>query len=108
MEINSDDISVYIARYPGMLLEMHLDYIGQKTERILQLFTDCKRIDADLISNTICEYADNRLVNEMVFPSEDLYMNEMEYFLDCIEKKRSNVNTMEDAYHVLKIALTEE
>lgn len=107
LEIDSDDISVYIAQYPSMFLEMHLDYIGQKTERILQLFTNEKRLDADLLTNTILEYRNNEPVNKKTFPEEDFYINEMEYFIDCVEKKQTNINTIQNAYHTLKIALTE-
>lgn len=108
LEISSDDISVYIASYPDMLLEIHLDYFGQKTERLLQIFTSRKRIDADLINNVICEYKNNKLVNRQEFFAEDLYVNEMEYFLDCLEEKCSNMNSIVDAYHTLRIALTGE
>ncbi len=107
LDIDSDDISVYIAEYPDMILEMHLDYIGRKTERVLQLFTDRKRIDIDLIGNMIVEYAGDKLISEKSFPKEDCYINEMEYFIDCVERKKSNINTVENAYHTLKIALTE-
>lgn len=108
LEIDCDDISVYIAQYPNMLLEMHLDFIGHKTERILQMFTNSKRIDADLISNTIYEYENNELTNRIEFPEEDCYVNELEYFLDCIEKMQGNMNTITDAYNTLKIALAKE
>lgn len=108
LEIDSDDISVYIARYSNMVLEMHLDYIGQKTERILQLFTDNKRVDVDLIANTVNEYKGSQLVYEKKFPEEDFYLNEIEYFLDCIEGKQDNINTLNDAYNTLKVAMTGE
>lgn len=108
LEIDSDDISIYMAQYPNMFLEMHLDYIGHKTERILQMFTEHKRIDADLISNTMYEYENNELTNRVEFPKDDCYINELEYFLDCIGKRQGNMNTIADAYNTLKIALTEE
>lgn len=108
LEINSDDVSVYLARYPGMILEMHLDYIGQKTERMLQLFTNDKRMDADLVSDVIYEYQGDRLVRKMEFPKEDHYLNEIEYFLDCMEGRRKNFNTVGDAYRTLETAMTEE
>lgn len=107
LDIDCEDISVYIAEYPKMILEIHLDYIGQKTERILQLFTDEKRIDIDLIANRISEYVNNKLEEEQIFQEEDFYINEMEYFLDCIEKGENNINTIEDAYNTLKVALVE-
>ena len=108
LEIDCDDISVYIATYPEMVLEMHLDYIGHKTERILQLFTNEKRIDVDLVEDLICEYKNNVLTQKQQFPTEDFYVNEMEYFFDCVEGKVKNPNTVANAYNTLKIALTKE
>ncbi|MCM1217001.1 MAG: Gfo/Idh/MocA family oxidoreductase [Lachnospiraceae bacterium] len=108
LEIDSDDLSIYMARYPNMFLEMHLDYIGHKTERILQMFTNEKRIDINLISDTIQEYKNDELVSRREFPKENCYINELEYFLDCIEQTRENMNTVSDAYNTLKIALTED
>jgi len=105
LEIDSDDISIYMAQYPSMLLEMHLDYFGHKTERILQMFANNKRIDADLISNTIYEYENNELKEKREFPAEDCYLNEMEYFINCICEGGENVNTIADAFETLKIAL---
>lgn len=108
LEIDSDDVSVYIAKYPAMFLEMHLDYIGHKTERQLQLFTGNKRIDIDLVENVIYEYKNNELVSQREFAQEDFYVNEMEYFFDCVEGKKININTVDSAYQTLKIAITEE
>lgn len=108
LEIDSDDVSIYIVRYSNMFLEMHLDYVGHKTERMLQMFTSSKRIDVDLLSNCICWYEKDRLIDKEKFPAEDFYMNEIEYFLDCTEGKQDNMNTIADAYQTLKIALTKE
>ncbi len=108
LEIDSDDISVYIAEYSDMVLEIHLDYIGHKTERIIQLFTDKKRIDIDLITNEIYEYVHNELVKKQQFEEEDFYKKEMEYFFDCVEKRESNINTIANACNTLKIALMGE
>lgn len=105
LEIDSDDISIYIAQYPEMFLEMHLDYIGHKTERILQMFTNDKRIDVDLIFNTIYEYQNNELIDQKQFGEEDFYLKEMQYFLGCIDKDWKNINTIANAYDTLKVAL---
>ena len=39
LEIDSDDVSLYIAQYPGMLAEVHLDYFGRGYRRSIELFT---------------------------------------------------------------------
>lgn len=106
LEIDSEDVSVYVAEYANMFLEIHLDYIGHKTERQLQMYTDDKRIDVDLIKNVIYEYKNNELVNNCVFEQEDFYINEMEYFLDCVDGRCRNINTVDNAYRTLKIAVT--
>lgn len=104
LEIDSDDISIYMAQFQNMFLEMHLDYIGHKTERILQMFTNDKRIDADLISNTIYKYEGNKLKEKIEFPEEDCYLNEMQYFINYICDGGNNVNTIVNAFETLKIA----
>lgn len=108
LETDTDDISIYMAKYPEMILEIHLDYFGHKTERILQMFTNRKRIDVDLIHDSVCEYENDIQTGSRQFPPEDCYVNEMEYFLDCIEKNCENINTIETAYETLKIAVTRE
>ncbi len=105
LEIDCDDVSIYVAKYEKMLLEIHIDYIGQKTERMLQLFTNEKRIDVDLLSNELVEYKNNELTNRHCFGEEDLYLNEMEYFINCIKGDSKNFNTIYDAFETLRIAL---
>ena len=48
------------------------------------------------------------LINYLKFPCEDFYVKEIEYFFDCIEGRKINVNTVMDAYRTLEIALTGE
>lgn len=105
LDIDSDDVSIYIAEYEEMLLEIHLDYIGQKTERMIQLFTNSKRIDVDLIRNELVEYHNDKEIDRRKFGEEDFYLNEMEYFIDCVADRKTNMNTISDAYKTLKIAL---
>ena len=38
LEIDSDDLSVYIAKYPTLLAEVHLDYFGRAYRRYIELF----------------------------------------------------------------------
>lgn len=103
LEIDCDDISVYIANYIDKVIEVHLDYIGQKLERKLELFTNQSRIDVDLIENNIVIYKNYKVENEITFPNEDFYLNEMNYFFDCIYGEKSNFNTIDNALSVLKL-----
>ena len=103
LEIDSEDIAVYIAAYQDKVLELHLDYFGRTPRREIELFTDKGTITGDLIKNMI-SFTDGR--QQILFQEEknDIYLNEMRFFMDQILKNQS-FNNMEYCYSVLKIAL---
>lgn len=103
LEINSEDIAVYIAKYADKVMEIHLDYIGQKLERRLELLTNDTRYDVDLTQNKIEIYHNYEKKEEISFPEEDFYMNEMKYFFECIDGKKKNINTFANAIEVMKL-----
>lgn len=102
LEIDSDDISIYIADYKDKLVELHLDYIGRETRREIELITENGLIVADFIKNEIrFSYKD-----KLVFENDDdeIYIRELEEFFNMINSKIENTNSIEHAYNVLKIA----
>ncbi len=103
LEINSDDVSIYIARYQDKLAELHLDYFGKTPMRRVELFCKDCVILADIINNKIeiCG-EENKTV---ILGQEDMYINEMSYFLNMILNKETNNNDIHHAYQVLKTAL---
>lgn len=109
LELDCDDLSIYMAKYQDKLVEVHLDYFGRKTERKLELLTNTCRMDVDLVHNTISTYRGNRNVDQELeyssIPEEDFYRNEMNFFLDCIEGKKENSNSIQHAYDVLNMIL---
>lgn len=107
LEIDSDDVAVYIAEYNDKIVEVHLDYIGHRNERKLEIYCNDKTYYIDLINNTIEKYQRGRLVEEKSFSMEDSYKNEMKYFLECIEGNKRNINPPEKAYRVLALATGE-
>ena len=102
LEINSDDIAVYIADYENCLVELHLDYFTRETIRRIEITTEEGLITADLVGQTI-RYPGNRVLS---FDSErdSFQRRELEYFLDVLEGKEENTNDLEHALRVLAIA----
>ena len=45
--------SLYIAQYPGMLAEVHLDYFGRGYRRSIELFTPSGSLVADFGAGTL-------------------------------------------------------
>lgn len=107
LEIDSDDLSIYIARYPHMLAEIHLDYFGRTYRRTIELFCADGTVTADFGEGTLT--LANGLVQHFEEPVNDRYMREMEYFLDyAINGQGESINSPAMALDVLKLTLGEE
>ncbi len=105
LEIDSDDLSVYLLEYKDKIVEIHTDYFGRENVRKIELFCrDCV-IKGDLLNNTLQYFYPDGKTEEVKLPEKDLYICEMESFLDMIDRKRINDNDIVHANEVLRIAL---
>lgn len=105
LEINSEDLSIYIARYKDKLIELHLDYFGRETRRNIEVITKDRTITGDFINNTI-KFSDK---DEIIVLNnkKDMYVEEMKSFLNKVILKEKKENNIERAYKVLKLAMGE-
>ncbi len=103
LEIDSDDLAIYIGRNDKTAFELHLDYFGRKTQRTLDLFIAEDTIHCDLIAGTVRYLKKGETIK---FESERnaFQMKEIEHFFEIINHKIENDSTPEHAYRVLKIA----
>ncbi|MDR1982626.1 MAG: Gfo/Idh/MocA family oxidoreductase [Holosporaceae bacterium] len=108
LEINSNDVALYIMEFPDLMGSLHLDYFGRysgKTKREIEIFTNNDAIIFDIVGNRIHFLSEDKM---NYLPAEDVYMNEMNYFLDIITGGRTNYyNDPQNAVESLKIALGE-
>ncbi|MBQ9991398.1 MAG: Gfo/Idh/MocA family oxidoreductase [Lachnospiraceae bacterium] len=103
LEINSEDIAVYVAEYPDKFVELHLDYFGRVPIRKIELYGEDDLIEADLIKQSILFRKENRCItfNHL----RDTYQKkELIHFFDILDGKYSNDNTLSQACEILKIA----
>ena len=103
LEIDSDDIAIYIAKNGNITIELHLDYFGRSTVRTLDLCTNEDTIHCDLIVGTV-DYL--RSGEKKTFDNERnaFQMREIAHFFDIIDSKTDSDSTPEHAFHVLKLA----
>lgn len=101
LEIDSEDIAVYIANYKDKIVELHLDYFGRIPRRQCELYTDDGVYIVDIINNSI------KKNEEIIFYSEekanDKYINEIIYFIDNIVNDNKNINDLDNAIKVMKL-----
>ncbi|MBQ7859230.1 MAG: Gfo/Idh/MocA family oxidoreductase [Faecalibacterium sp.] len=106
LEIDSDDLSVYIARWPAMLAEVHLDYFGRKSQRYIELYTREGMVKGDFLAATLT--LPDGTVQQFSETTAAWYRREMEYFLDyALTGVGESVNSPAEALAVLKLTLGE-
>ena len=106
LEIDSDDISMYIARYPHLLAEVHLDYFGRGYRRKLELFCPDGSYLADFGAGTLT--LPDGTVEHYEEDVNRRYEREMDYFVDyALGEERTSCNPPALALQILKLTLGE-
>ena len=103
LEIDSDDIAIYVADYEDKTVELHLDYFGRKTMRQVELFTKNDTIQADLVNQRIKWLCSGKEL-DLTEDRNSYQKKELQHFLDMMNGKIPNDNTVEHACRTLKIA----
>lgn len=102
LEISSDDVAVYIAQYEDKLLELHLDYFGRTGERYLRVWTTMDEYIFDILKGRIDK--NGECIERFEEDRNEMYVREMEYFVDLIKGNCKSCNSLEHALKVMEIA----
>ena len=103
LEIDSDDIAIYLAEYKDKTAELHLDYFGRKSMRQVELFMEDDTIQADLYSAKVCWMRSGKSIH-FCEERDDYHKQELVHFFDIINGKVQNDNGLETACKVLRLA----
>lgn len=103
LEIDSDDLAIYIGKNNKTTFELHLDYFGRQTQRTLDLFTVDDTIHCDLIAGMV-NYLKSGKTIKLESERNAYQMAEIAHFFEIINNKEISDSTPEHAYQVLKIA----
>lgn len=102
LEIDSDDIAVYIAEYDDKIVEVHLDYFGRKTIRQIELFCKNDTIIADLISQKL-QYLNANEIIDLSQERNEYQINELKHFIDIITGAVICDNDLQESTRILRI-----
>ena len=103
LEIDSDDLAVYIGSSKNRIIEVHLDYFGRKNIREIEIFLPDDTIKADLVNGKI-SYTRSEKIIDLSENRNDYQMREIAHFFDIIRKNCTNDNDIYKAIQTLKIA----
>lgn len=103
LEIDSNDVAIYIAKTKNTTIELHLDYFGRYNVRKIQLIMTDDTVDCDILNGRISYLKSGTEIN---FDKERNYyqMREIEHFFNIINNKIENDSTIEQALQVLRYA----
>lgn len=89
LEIDTEDMAEILLSYPHpQVVSIHLDYLQQPPQRWCELIGEVGMIKADLVAGTVSLYQGERREWRVVqAPSDpnEMYVQEMAHFLDCLE-----------------------
>ena len=103
LEIDSDDLAVYLAEYESMIVELHLDYFGRVSRRNFEIQTNDALYFFDFISGKIEK--NGIVIEQFDEKANDKYIKEIRFFLDIMNGKEQNTNTIEHAVDVMRISV---
>lgn len=102
LEIDSEDLAIYIAQYSDKLVELHLDYFGKQTRRNCEVITNSDVYCFDITNS--CIIKNGKLVEEFEELPNDKYMEELRFFYNLMQGEVQNTNDISHAIKTMKIA----
>lgn len=84
LEIDTEDVAIYIGEYDSKVVELHLDYLGRVPIRKLELFTNDDTIECDLINSRVSYLKSGQSI-EFNQDRNDFQMEEIRHFFDLLE-----------------------
>lgn len=105
LEIDSEDLAVYIGEYSDKLVELHLDYFGRRVRRELEIRTNLYEYIFDIQQG--CIYQNGNLIRNYQEGINERYIREMKYFLKIISDGKENVNDLKTAQSILTLCLND-
>ena len=110
LEIDTEDVAALICRHAtGALSEIHLDYVQRTYERGCQIVGEAGSIFWDFNARELrCYDATTSQWTSYRQPQEwnlnQMYIDEMRHFLDCVHTRQQTVLPIPEAVTVLEIA----
>jgi predicted dehydrogenase len=107
LEINSVDSTTYFVEYMSSIGVVQLNYFRKQAKRTFEYVTSEDSFQADLLNYTVTNSKGN-VIFETEKGKTDLYLQQMDYFLNKIENKSILMNSFEESCETLALCLNVE
>ncbi|MCR4754295.1 MAG: Gfo/Idh/MocA family oxidoreductase [Lachnospiraceae bacterium] len=102
LDIDVEDVALYIGEYKDKVVEVHLDYFGRKTLRDLYIFMQDDTVYCDLVNNTITYMKQDKVI-EFGEERDDYQIAELKHFFDIVSGKIDNDNSAYEAERLMRL-----
>ncbi len=102
LEIDSNDIALYIADFDGKTAEVHVDYYGRYPIRRMEVFAQEDTYVCDLLESRVFALKSGETI-DFGEVRNDFQLKEMRHFVECMSTHSKPVNGIEEAIQVLSI-----
>jgi predicted dehydrogenase len=106
LEISSPDIAHYALEFENTSAFITLNYYRKDAKREVVCVWDDKTWTVDLLNNSITDIKNGEIYSE-AFDIKSTYLNQMKYFISCLENDEVPMNSFGEAIKTLKIAINE-
>ena len=111
LQIDTEDVAEIILKFHnGPIVNIHMDYIQRKYSRSCKIIGEKGTIKWERDEHCVKAYFANidkwKLFNEQKrYNSNQMFVDELKYFIQCVKKCKKTFNDVEFASKVLKVAL---
>ena len=111
LELNVDDLSTALIKFKkNIIAEIHLDFFQRKEFRSCKIIGKKGTIYWDSDSNLVKLFDINKnkwieILKISNYDRNQMFMKELDYYLDCINHNKEPMNSVIESKEVLKIAL---
>jgi len=107
-EVEDDYAEITLRHRPGIISQIHLDYLQKPPVHTLTVWGEKGRALWDYHAGSLVWLdptgAESRETVSRGFERNDLFLEEMRHFLECVNGCRNTMVPLEDGIEVLKIA----
>lgn len=105
--INAIDQATYLFEYKSFNANISLNYFRPKPKRTIEIITESEIVEIDLINSIVRNSNGEVLFHQNSFEMKNTYLLQMKFFMEEVLTKRKQMNTIEEAFQVLKLCIDE-
>lgn len=106
LSISAIDYANYLFKYEGFSTSIILNYYRRDSKRSMEIICEDGTLQIDLLKNAV--YWNSKLLFESAKGIQHTYLDQLRFFLDCINEKKILFNDIHEAFEILELCLAND